>query len=237
MALLLGTSVCETGNETGAGRALMSLEARMLRQSRRTSGARSRGSAPSAKPASTSWDSLAVVANLCSGAMCFSIALHPRPADACHSPPTLSQAPSCKIYKLSYSTNEGVLHGLSTTLIRQFDGRETAEMGCGMKACLEPCRPVDRVSLAPLLWAVARQPKVGPHVGGLQAGSRVFLADASAGCSVQPVAVVVQHKHRLHKVVVCQQRRLYGCRQHSAQAVHLQRVLILSLFMFYIHNV
>lgn len=53
----------------------------------------------------------------------------------------------------------------------------------------------------------------GPHVGGLQAGSRVLLAEASAGCSVQPLAAVVQHKHRLHKVVVCQQRRLYRCGQ------------------------
>ena len=86
-----------------------------------------------------------------------------------------------------------------------------------MKACLEmlagPSRPVDRVSLAPLLRTAAWQPKAGPHLRGLQAGSRVFLAEASAGCSMQPVAAVVQHKHRLHKVVVCQQRRLYRCRQ------------------------
>ena len=90
-------------------------------------------------------------------------------------------------------------------------------MGCATKAWLEmlpgQSRPVDGVSLVPLLQAAARQPKAGPHVGGLQAGSRVLLAEASAGCSVQPLAAVVQHKHRLHKVVVCQQRRLYRCGQ------------------------
>lgn len=57
----------------------MSLDARMLSASCRTSDAVSSGSVPSAKPLSTSLHSRAAVANLCSGAIRRSSALTTRP--------------------------------------------------------------------------------------------------------------------------------------------------------------
>lgn len=78
--------------------------------------------------------------------------------------------------------------------------------------------PVDLGTFAPILLATAWQAKALPDAAYL---THQALPLAPARKAQQPITAVIQHKNRLHKVVVSQQRRLRTIPNSAVPLNHL----------------